>query len=337
MMEKTKILVVDDEADLIRKPMVRQLRRAFADAEIMEASNGSEALEMVKAHQPDLVILDLMMPVMNGIDVLNELREQDLLDTTRVVVLTAASDDQVRLQALKMGALDYLDKAIPMDEFNARIQNFMSMATPSHGEKTVAEPEAEPEAEPGPEAEPVSKPKPQSKPIPAPTLVVKPTLEPPLKAKPNPSHVSAPTKKISAGSKIIWSVVLAALSGFIYYGASFFSITPDPKSTKAIILELEAYYEKNTLRKGWIIKDITYVEDKTSWADIGGKIWIDVQINDKNHVSQITDRSFIARANIAKMACPKMSKDLNIMVNANGRIWIRLRSAQEELTASRCP
>ncbi|MBT7485442.1 MAG: response regulator, partial [Rhodospirillales bacterium] len=67
MSNKPKILIVDDEADNIRKPLVRQLRREFRDYEFLEAENGEIALGLIEENRPALVILDLMMPVMNGI------------------------------------------------------------------------------------------------------------------------------------------------------------------------------------------------------------------------------------------------------------------------------
>ena len=79
MTSKQKILVVDDEVEFIRKPLVRQLNRIFEDFEILEAGNGKEAIEIIAEHHPELVILDLMMPVMNGIDTLHELLNQGLL------------------------------------------------------------------------------------------------------------------------------------------------------------------------------------------------------------------------------------------------------------------
>ncbi|MBT3906743.1 MAG: response regulator [Rhodospirillaceae bacterium] len=129
MSNKPKILIVDDEADNIRKPLVRQLRREFRDYEFLEAENGEIALGLIEENRPALVILDLMMPVMNGIETLNELSNRKLLESTRVLVYTAAADKKVRTQALQMGALDYLEKTAPMEEVHARIRNFLALKT----------------------------------------------------------------------------------------------------------------------------------------------------------------------------------------------------------------
>jgi len=124
---KQTILVVDDDIKQIRKPLVRQLRRLFDEYDILEAGNGKEAIALIAVHRPALVILDLMMPVMNGIDTLQEPAHQGLMKGSRIIIHTAASDDNVKLQALKMGALDFLEKTTPFDELNIRIRNFLDL------------------------------------------------------------------------------------------------------------------------------------------------------------------------------------------------------------------
>ncbi|SCA56130.1 hypothetical protein MTBPR1_190008 [Candidatus Terasakiella magnetica] len=124
---KPTILVVDDEAEMIRKPLVRQLRRAFRGYSFLEAENGEVALDLVEKHQPKLVVLDLMMPVMDGITALERMKERQQLKKTRVLVYTAAADKELRIRALKIGAIDYLDKTSPIEEVLARVHNFLSM------------------------------------------------------------------------------------------------------------------------------------------------------------------------------------------------------------------
>ena len=129
-MPNKTILVVDDEEDHIRRPLLRQLRRAFSSYEFIEAGDGIEALKQIDEHEPTLVILDLMMPNLDGLSVLKELKKRRLLGRVKVLVFSAANEEGKRIEALKLGALDYLNKNADMEERNARIRNLLAIKTP---------------------------------------------------------------------------------------------------------------------------------------------------------------------------------------------------------------
>lgn len=109
-MSKKKILVVEDNLDN-RRILVYRLRR-MGDFDILEASNGEEALERVQADSPDLIFMDLKMPVMDGWEATRRIRASDAGRTIPIVALTAqamAGDEQ---KALAAGCDDYIPKPI---------------------------------------------------------------------------------------------------------------------------------------------------------------------------------------------------------------------------------
>ena len=103
-----KILIVDDSAT-IRK-MVRSSLRQLADAEFVEAGNGLEAIEQIALGAVSLIILDLNMPDMHGVDVLKFLRRHQGWSDVPVVVLTTRGDETSRETAIAAGATEYLTK-----------------------------------------------------------------------------------------------------------------------------------------------------------------------------------------------------------------------------------
>jgi len=103
-----KILIVDDSAT-IRK-MVRASLRALEDAEFVEAGNGLEAIEQIALGPVALIILDLNMPDMHGVDVLKFLRRHQGWSDVPVVVLTTRGDESSRETAMAAGATEYLTK-----------------------------------------------------------------------------------------------------------------------------------------------------------------------------------------------------------------------------------
>ncbi|MBI2797985.1 response regulator [Candidatus Saccharibacteria bacterium] len=105
-MSKAVLLVEDN--DFIRN--MYQLKLAKAGLSVTEAVDGRMALDKVKQAKPDLMLLDLMMPNMNGIEVLTELKKEKLLPDLPVIVLTNVMDAQTIEQAKSLGARDYVVK-----------------------------------------------------------------------------------------------------------------------------------------------------------------------------------------------------------------------------------
>lgn len=104
-----KILIADDEPDILE---IIKYNLQSEGYEIVTAKNGDEAIEQAKAHQPDLVILDIMMPGKNGIEVCNILRLQPAFSKTLIIFLTALSDETTEVRGLETGADDFITKPV---------------------------------------------------------------------------------------------------------------------------------------------------------------------------------------------------------------------------------
>ncbi|MFT3682849.1 MAG: response regulator transcription factor [Ferruginibacter sp.] len=104
-----KILIADDEPDILE---IIQFNLQTEGYEVITAKNGDEAIDMAKKHQPDLIILDVMMPVKNGIEACKILRMQPAFKNTLIIFLSALSDEGTEVRGLETGADDYLTKPI---------------------------------------------------------------------------------------------------------------------------------------------------------------------------------------------------------------------------------
>lgn len=104
-----KILIADDEPDILE---ILQFNLHAEGYEIITAKNGDEAIEKAKKTEPDLIILDMMMPGKNGIEVCNLLRMMPAFKSTLIIFLTAMSDESTEIKGLETGADDYLTKPI---------------------------------------------------------------------------------------------------------------------------------------------------------------------------------------------------------------------------------
>lgn len=102
-----KVLVVDDEPFICRS-LSFVLRKD--DYEVLEARNGEEAIEAIRAERPDLVFLDVMMPKINGFEVTRLVRADTQLDHVRIVLLTAKGQDADRETGEQAGANEYMTK-----------------------------------------------------------------------------------------------------------------------------------------------------------------------------------------------------------------------------------
>lgn len=116
------ILVVDDEPRMIR--FIR-MNLELEGYQVIEAKNGLQALEQVRQHLPDLVIMDVMMPEMDGFETLRMLRE---ISTVPVILLTVKSDEEDRIHGLELGADDYITKPFSPRELNSRVNAVMRRA-----------------------------------------------------------------------------------------------------------------------------------------------------------------------------------------------------------------
>jgi two-component system KDP operon response regulator KdpE len=117
------VLVVDDEPRMIR--FIR-MNLELEGYQVIEASNGAEALEQVRQHLPDLVIMDVMMPKMDGFEALRLLRE---ITTVPVILLTVKSDEEDRIRGLELGADDYITKPFSPRELASRVNAVLRRAS----------------------------------------------------------------------------------------------------------------------------------------------------------------------------------------------------------------
>ncbi len=102
-----KILAVDDEKHIVRLVQINLQKEGY---EVITASNGREALEQVAAHKPDLVVMDVMMPEMDGFEALKKLKESDNTSSIPVIMLTAKAQDADVFKGWQSGADLYLTK-----------------------------------------------------------------------------------------------------------------------------------------------------------------------------------------------------------------------------------
>ncbi len=112
-----RILVVDDEPQIRRSLQVNLERKNYS---VLTASSGEEAFDCVARWKPDLVIIDLLLPSMDGIELTRSIRQQS---STPIIVLSAIGKEQTKVQALESGADDYVTKPFGMEELLARIRS----------------------------------------------------------------------------------------------------------------------------------------------------------------------------------------------------------------------
>jgi two-component system KDP operon response regulator KdpE len=127
-----RVLVIDDE------PAIRKLLRVGLSAhgyQIVEASSGKTALELLGEQSPDLVILDLGLPDMQGHELLRTMRARN--DSVPIVVLSSRDDEAGKVQALDSGADDYVTKPFGMDELLARMRAALRHQLQIHGERPI--------------------------------------------------------------------------------------------------------------------------------------------------------------------------------------------------------
>jgi len=116
------ILLTDDEPH-IRK-FIGLVLRQFENPRILEAANGAEAVELYKQHQPDLVLLDVNMPVLDGVQALTQIRAFD--PQSIVVMLTSLANRQTVEECARLGAVDYIRKDTPRDEMKAKFESIIA-------------------------------------------------------------------------------------------------------------------------------------------------------------------------------------------------------------------
>ncbi len=124
---KTRILVVDDEPRYLR---LMEANLETEDYQVIKANNGQEAVDLVAEHQPDLVLLDIMMPILDGFEACERIRE---FSSVPIIVVTARGEENARVRGLDLGADDYIVKPFSATELLARVRAVLRRVKTSGG------------------------------------------------------------------------------------------------------------------------------------------------------------------------------------------------------------
>ncbi|MBN1289420.1 MAG: response regulator transcription factor [Actinobacteria bacterium] len=127
MESREKVLIVDDEENITELVELYLGRDGF---EVLIASDGSKALDIFKEEKPDLVVLDIMLPGIDGLDVLKEIRKSSEVP---VVMLTARESEIDKIVGLELGADDYMTKPFSPRELSARVKAVLRRSKPKRG------------------------------------------------------------------------------------------------------------------------------------------------------------------------------------------------------------
>lgn len=120
----SRILIADDDASILR------LLTRFLSAqghEVITAENGRQAVELALASNPDVIVLDVTMPEMNGVEACAILRNEPSVSVVPILMLSGQSDRESRLRGIAAGANDYLTKPVDIEDLNLRIRNAITM------------------------------------------------------------------------------------------------------------------------------------------------------------------------------------------------------------------
>jgi len=131
-MDEIRILIIDDEMGVCE--MLVQFFNSL-DFSAKYALNGQDALDVVQNFSPHFVFLDVMMPEMNGIDVLRHIREMD--KSAKVIMISGMHDLGMAKEAMKLGAIDYIPKPIKLEDLKAFISNEVKKIQGGSGSETV--------------------------------------------------------------------------------------------------------------------------------------------------------------------------------------------------------
>jgi len=121
---RSKLLIIDDEPTNVR--IVQRLLELEGYRHFASTCDSRDGLALIEEEQPDCVLLDLMMPYVSGLDLLEGIRQEPSLRSVPVVVLTASTDRKMRTDALAKGATDFLNKPVDPAELAPRLANVLA-------------------------------------------------------------------------------------------------------------------------------------------------------------------------------------------------------------------
>ena len=122
-----RILLIDDETDILEFVKYNLEKDGY---EVFTASNGAEGLEVALKVKPHLILLDMMMPVLDGIETCKAIRQSPTLKNVMVVFLSAVGTEETMVQGYGVGADDYINKPIKMNVLRGRVQAILKRITP---------------------------------------------------------------------------------------------------------------------------------------------------------------------------------------------------------------
>lgn len=122
-----RILLIDDEADILEFVKYNLEKDGY---EVFTVSNGAEGLEVALKVKPHLILLDMMMPVLDGIETCKAIRQSPTLKNVMVVFLSAVGTEETMVQGYGVGADDYINKPIKMNVLRGRVQAILKRITP---------------------------------------------------------------------------------------------------------------------------------------------------------------------------------------------------------------
>lgn len=123
---RARVLVVDDESDIVS---TIQYRLKFGEFDVITASNGQEGLEKAEKEKPDIILLDINMPIMDGHEMLERLKNNSDLKNTPVIMLTAYSDKRDIVKASDHGVADYVTKPFDFAELMEKISSALDSSS----------------------------------------------------------------------------------------------------------------------------------------------------------------------------------------------------------------
>jgi two-component system chemotaxis response regulator CheY len=119
-MSEVRTLIVDDSS-VMRKIVARALQQAGLEMVVFEAGNGSEGVDLLKTQQVDLILSDINMPLMDGLEFLRQLRAQNLAPDVPVVMITTESSEEHVKEAILSGAQGYIRKPFTPEQVKERV------------------------------------------------------------------------------------------------------------------------------------------------------------------------------------------------------------------------
>ncbi len=124
-LKQSKIMIVDDESMNIK--ILRRLLELEGFTSFVTTSESPTTVSLIRQEQPDIVLLDLMMPYVSGLDILAEVRADETIAWIPIIILTAITDRDTRVRAVELGATDFLNKPVDTSELVPRVRNVLSV------------------------------------------------------------------------------------------------------------------------------------------------------------------------------------------------------------------